>query len=103
MTKTLAPLLCLATLAFAAGCGGDDGDSGSLADAKQALVDDCHEGHEGDDKDLALCRCIADQLATEHGYDTAEKFEDARKSVADGDVPPEVQKAASSPACQKTQ
>jgi hypothetical protein len=91
---------------IAAGCGGDDGDddsSGSVTEAKQALIDDCHEGNEGDDRDLKLCQCIADQLQKKHGYDTAAKFDDARKRVADDDVPPEVRESASAPECQATQ
>ncbi|HEX8054618.1 MAG TPA: hypothetical protein VF517_16650 [Thermoleophilaceae bacterium] len=106
MTPRLLAILCALMLSIAAGCGedGDGSDSpATLADAKKALVDDCHKGHEGDDKDLALCRCIADQLEKKHGYDTPEKFEKTRKRVADEDVPPEVQAAAAAPECQKTQ
>ena len=105
MAVLFAVLIATAALAFA-GCGGDDDDdggNGGITEAKQALVDDCHKGHEGDDKDLKLCECIADQLEKKHGYDTAKKFDDARKSVADEKVPPEVQAAASSPTCQQTQ
>jgi hypothetical protein len=105
--KLLLPLLCaLAALALAAGCGedGDGGDSpATLAEAKKALIDDCHRGNEGDERDLALCRCIADQLERKHGYGSPEKFEDARQRVADDDVPQEVQSAAASPECRKTQ
>jgi hypothetical protein len=98
--------LLLSTLALiAAGCGGDDGggDGGglSIADGKQKLVDSCHKGHEGDAKDLALCRCTADELQAKHGYDEGDRFDDARKKVEDGDVPPEVEKAVT--ACQAKQ
>jgi hypothetical protein len=111
MRALIAVFLCV----LAVGCGGGDDDGGggdddgggegnrTVAEAKQALIDDCHEGNEGDDRDLKLCQCIADQLAKEHGYDTAKEFDDARKSVADNDVPPEVQSAGASLACQNTQ
>jgi hypothetical protein len=105
MRTLTAAVLCGLAIA-AAGCGDDDDDggSGSIAEAKQALIDDCHEGHEGDDKDLKLCECIADQLQAKHGYDTAKEFDAARKSVADDEkVPTQVMEAASSPECQQAQ
>ena len=94
MRTALALLLSL--FAFAAfGCGDDDDGGGglSVADGKQKLIDSCHKGHEDDAADLKLCQCTADELQAKHGYDTGKKFDDARKSVEDGDVPPEVQTA----------
>jgi hypothetical protein len=106
MRTALALGLTLLAL-VAAGCGdddgGDDGGGGSVAEAKQALIDSCHKGHEGDDRDLKLCQCIADQLEKKHGHDTAKKFDDTRKSVEEGDVPPEVRSSVSAPDCQATQ
>lgn len=95
----------LAALALALGaCGGDEPeDSGDAAEAKQTLIDACHEKNPDDPRDLAFCRCIADRLEKDHGYDTAREFDDARESVDDGDVPREVQQAGASPACAKTQ
>ena len=101
MTNRLLALLFALTFAIA-GCGGDDDDGGggdrSVDEAKQALVDSCHKGNEGDDADLKLCECTGDELQSKHGYDTADKFDEARKSVEDNDVPTEVQAAVT--ACQ---
>jgi hypothetical protein len=86
-------------LSLIVGCGGDDdGDGGgdSLQAAKSRLVDSCHEGNEGDEEDLELCRCTADRLQKKHGYDSAEQFEKATKAVEGGEVPPEVQESVTS-------
>ena len=101
MRFRLALLLSLLALA-AAGCGDDDDGGGggglSVADGKQKLIDSCHKGHEGDEKDLALCRCTADELQAKHDYSTGKQFDDARKEVEGGDVPTEVRTSLT--ACQ---
>ena len=75
-----------------AGCGDDKGGGGdddALAKAKTFFVDQCHMGHEGDDKDLKLCQCGADELQANHGYD-ATKFKAATDQAEKGSLPPYV-------------
>ena len=100
MRIPIAAALC--ALALAAGCGDESGGK-TLSEARQDLIDDCHKGNEGDERDLKLCQCIADQLARKHGYDTAAEFEKARKDVANEDIPSEVRAAVAAPECQKIQ
>jgi hypothetical protein len=88
----------LVVLGLVVGCGGDDnGDGGDSVQAgKTRLIDSCHEGNEGDEEDLELCRCTADRLEKKHGYDTAAQFDKATKAVEGGEVPPEVQESVDS-------
>jgi len=83
---------------LAAGCGDDEkSDSGGsadpgLAEAKTALIDQCHSGHESDAEDLKLCQCAADNLEEKHDYDE-QKFRDAVETAKTGKLPPEVVQA----------
>jgi hypothetical protein len=92
----LASALAAAAL-FGAGCGGGGGGGGDdVAAAKTRLVAQCHAGHSGDQADLTLCKCAVDKLQSEHGYNTAKKFDDAIASINKGTMPPEIVKALSS-------
>ena len=99
--RALLIALALAAPAFA-GCGGDDdGGDRTVAEAKKELVESCHRGHEGDAADLKLCECTGDRLEKNEGFDSAEKFDDARKEVEDGNVPSEVQSAVNACSAQQ--
>lgn len=102
VTKAIATVAILALAGFGAlGCGSSKSSNGSVAKAKQALVADCHKGHESDAADLKQCQCIVARLESKSGYKKAEQFDTLRQQVnKKGDaIPPEL--AAAGGACPK--
>lgn len=86
-------LAALPSSVVAAGCGGSSHGE-SLASARAHLVDSCVEGRT---RDRELCICIARELQSHHGYETAARFDRGRRAVEAGHEPREI--VAASVAC----